>query len=195
VNLRTTLPVATLALLLTAGCTAGGVEPPGLTAAPTISTPTPTPSPTADPDGILVESDSEMGIVFEDVPDLTGVEADVYDTVALYKKAYWTTMTTNQVNPMFDTIASPELKTNMEQIAADLVAISADVSGTYRVRISQVAVNEDEGSASVVTCSDYREATFAAADGPLTPEEAGKGDPPAQRVHAATGRGMAGRDH
>lgn len=176
VNLRTTLPVATLALLLTTACTAGGVEPPGLTAAPTTSTPTPTPSPTPDPDGILVQSDPELGIVFDDVPALTGVEADVYDTVALYKKAYWTTMTTNEVNPLFDTIASPELKAGMGRVVAKNVAINADIAGTYRVRISQVAIT-GEGEASVAACSDYSEATFASDDGTFTPEEAGFGIP------------------
>jgi len=175
VNLRTTLPVATLALLLTAGCTAGGVEPPGLTSASTISTPTPTPAPTADPDGILVESDPEMGIVFEDVPTLTGAEADVYDTVALYEKAYWTTMTTNQVNPLFDTIASPELKTMMEQIAATNAGISADIGGTYRVRISQITVGDD-GTAGAILCSDFSSVTFADPNGTYPPGEVGYGE-------------------
>jgi hypothetical protein len=176
VNLRTTLPVATLALLLTASCTAGGVEPPGLTAAPTTSTPTPTPSPTPDPDGILVQSDPEMGIVLEDPPALTGTEADVYDTVALFEKAYWSTMTTNEVNPTFDILASPEYKAGMERVVAKNVAINADIGGTYRVRISQVTVT-GEGEASATVCSDYREVTFADADGPDTPEEAGFGVP------------------
>ena len=175
-NLRTTLPVATLTLLLTAGCTAGGIEPPGLTAAPTTSTPTPTPSPTPDPDGILVQSDPEMGIVFEDVPDLTGVEADVYDTVALFEKAYWSTMTTNEVNPMFEILASPELKEGMGQVAAKNTAISADIAGTYRVRVSEVTITGD-GEASAVACSDYGEVTFVSNEGTFTPEEAGFGVP------------------
>lgn len=174
-NLRTTLPVATLTLLLTAGCTAGGVEPPGLTAAPTTSTPTPSPSPTPDPDGILVQSDPEMGIVFDDVPTLTGVEADVYDTVALYEKAYWTTMTTNEVNPMFDILAAPELKDVMARVATNNGNAGAKIGGSYRVRISSVAITGD-GTATAVACSDFQDVSFADAERSYTPQEAGFGE-------------------
>ena len=38
-----------------------GIEPPGLTATPTASTPTAAPAPTADPDGVLEQSDSALG--------------------------------------------------------------------------------------------------------------------------------------
>ena len=175
-NLRTTLPALIAVLVLIGGCSTQATEPPGLTATPAISAPTPAPSPTADPDGILEESDPELGIVFDDAPALTGVEADVYDTVALFEKAYWLTMTTNEVHPSFDVLASPELKEGMGRVAAKNVAINAEIGGTYRVRISQVTITGD-GEAEVVSCSDYREATFSDQDGPDTPEEAGLGVP------------------
>lgn len=174
-KLRTTLPVATLSLLLTAGCVADRVEPPGLTAAPTASTPTPTPSPTPDPDGITIGSDPALGIVFDDVPDLTGVEADVYDTVALYETAYWSTMTTNEVSPLFDVIAAPEVKTMMGQIATTNAGISADISGTYRVQITSVTVGDD-GTAEAILCTDFSSVIFADPNGTYPPEEVGYGE-------------------
>lgn len=171
-NLRTTLPALTVVLVLTAGCTAQATEPAGLTAAPTTSTPTPPPSPTTAPDGILEQSDPALGIVFDDAPALTGVEADVYDTVALFEKAYWSTMTTNEVHPSFDVLASPDLRAGMEEMASGNAANSVSIGGTYRVRISDVTV-PDGATATATVCSDYRDATFADADGPDTPEQAG----------------------
>jgi len=64
----------------------------------------------------------------------------------------------------------------MEQIAATNAGISADIGGTFRVRISEVAIT-GEGQASASTCSNYAEASFVDAEGQYTPEEAGMGEP------------------
>lgn len=175
-KLRTTLPVAAVVLLLTAACSSGAAEPPGLTASPTVSSPSPEPSPTPDADGILEQSQPELGIVLEDPPALTGVEADVYDGVALYMKAYWTTMTTNEASPMFELLASPELQEAMRAMAARNAGNALDIGGTYRVRITDVTVT-GEGEATAAVCSDYRETTFADPDGQYTPAEVDMGEP------------------
>ena len=116
---RTALPALTLGVLLLTGCTSPAAEPPGLTASPTstpTSSPTPEPSPT---DGIQVSSDTEAGIVFDDVPDLTGDEAEVYNWIATYQKAFWETLRTNEVSATFAAFTSTEIQDTMARIASD----------------------------------------------------------------------------
>lgn len=183
-RLRTTLPTLAAVLLLAAACTTGAVEPEGLTASPTAPSPSPTtaPTPTPDADGILEQSDSELGVELVDVPDLTGTEADVYDVVALYRKAYWSTMTTNEVHPLFDVLTSPELKAVMEDVAATNTASNVTVGGTYRLAVRGITVT-DGGTATAETCSDYADVTFGDPDGSYAPDEVGYGE---RRLHVHT---------
>ena len=97
------------------GCTSPQEPLPGLTASATVTaapSATPTPSPTID------YSNPELGIVFEDDPDLTGDEAEVYHWAATYETEYWRTMTTNTVSPKFTTIASPRSRRGCSRSSA-----------------------------------------------------------------------------
>lgn len=164
-----------LGMLVLAGCTSQAQEPPGLTATPTAEpSASATPEPTATPETQDL-SNPELGIVFDDVPALTGDEADVYNLVATYQLEYWRTMTTNTVSPAFGVIGSADVQAVMNRIATNNAADSVDIGGTFRTRVSDVAVEGD--SATATTCDDYREATFADADGPDTPETAGFAEP------------------
>jgi len=175
VNPRTTLSALTVgALLLLTACTSQAAEPPGLTASPTATTtdaPTPTPEPTAT-DGIQVHSDAELGIVFEDVPDLTGDEAEVYNWIATYQKAFWQTLRTNEVSGTFAAFTSAEIQDTMARIAANNTSGNARIAGTFRTRISEIVVDGD--TASGVKCDDLGEATFTNDTGTFTAEDVGK---------------------
>ena len=168
-------------VLLVGGCTAHDPDMPGLTASPTTeSTPTatPTPTPTSTQSkiaGTVVDlSDAELGIVFDDVPELSGDEADVYNWIATYEVEVWRSLTTNEVSPGVAHIASPEVVSAMERNAAGNADLDARIGGLFRVSVAGIQVDGDTGSGTV--CHDYRDVTFADSAGEYTPEEAGFGD-------------------
>lgn len=170
-RVRTGLPVLLTVALLAAGCAAEKTELPGLTASPTSeaeSSPTPTPT----PDPVLEPSDPELGIVFEDVPELSDPdEIAVYNTVAAYQKEYWRMMTTNTVGLGFDVLASPEIEAMMQGIADQNAAAQATIAGVFHTRIGNITVSED--SATVTVCDDYRDVTATDPNGTYTAAEAG----------------------
>ena len=160
--------------LVVAGCTGDDPDLPGLTASPTATptpTPTPTPSPTSIAGTVVDLSDPELGIVFEDVPDLSGDEADVYNWMSTYRAEYWRTMRTNEPSPAFSVFTSPELQAEMARLAAENVADGWTVDGEFHVTIGDVAVDGD--TATATTCDDYSAVTVTDAEGPVTLEEAG----------------------
>lgn len=173
-TMRHLLPVTAVAVaLLVAGCSSEAAEPAGLTASPTVApTPSPTPEPSPSPtDGIQVHSDPEVGIVFEDVPDLTGDEAEVYNWIATYQKAYWQTLRTNEVSGILATITSADMQDRLAGIASGNAAGGVSIGGTFRTRISDIVVTGD--TATGVKCDDLREATFTTAQREWTPGEVG----------------------
>ena len=125
---------ATCLGVLVTGCTADTSDLPGLTASPTVAvTASPSPSPT----GIVESSDPDLGIVFDDVPDLTGDEAAVYNWIATYEKAYWSTLTTNQVSTDFSLLASAEVQARIgadraQSNATDKWAIERGAARAHR---------------------------------------------------------------
>ncbi|NKY39469.1 hypothetical protein [Cellulomonas septica] len=163
--------VSTLVVGLLAGC-GGAEEPAGLTAAPT-TTPTPSATPTPEPE-VDDLSDPELGIVFTDVPALTGDEADVHNWLATYEKEYWRTLRTNTVSPAFALIASPELQGAMQKVVDKNVAIQASIGGVLETRVGNVAVTGDQATGEI--CEDFSKATFADATRTYTPAEAGFGE-------------------
>ncbi len=163
-----------VAAFVLAGCSGSDPDMPGLTASPTATptpTPTPTPSPTSIAGTVVDLSDPELGIVFEDVPDLSGDEADVYNWLATYRVEYWRTLTTNAASPAFDVFTSPELQADMARIAAENAADEWSVEGTFRVTIGDIVVNGD--TATATTCDDYTAVTISDRDGLVTLEELG----------------------
>ena len=170
-RVRTGLPVLVTVALLAGGCAAEKVDVPGPTTSPTSqasSSPTPTPT----PDPVLEPSDPELGIVFEDVPELSDPdEIAVYNTVAVYQKEYWRMMTTNTVGIGFDIIASPDIKAMMQRIATQNADQQLTLGGVFHTRISTVVV--DGQAATVTVCDDYRDVTAADPDGAYTSQEVG----------------------
>ena len=151
---------------------------PGLTASPTATPtppPTPTPSPTPSPTsiaGTVVDlSDPELGIVFEDVPDLSGDGADVYNWLATFEVEYWHALVTDELSPALDVFTSPETKADLAQIAASNSADGTEFGGVFHVTVGGIRVDGD--TAVGTTCDDYREVTVADSTGPLTLEEEG----------------------
>lgn len=90
------LPLLTAAVLVLAGCTQAAEPAPPTSATPQAATASP--SPTPEPDGVLEASDPDLGFVLDGTPDLTGAEADVFDTAVVYQKEYWRTMSSNAVS-------------------------------------------------------------------------------------------------
>ena len=175
-------PVVTAAavVVLLAGCTTPGPTPAATTPPPSSAaspTPTPTPTPTG---GVQDQSDQALGIVFDDVPQLSGDEADVWNWIATYEKEYWRTMTTNEVSPAFAALGSAAVQKSMAQVVADNREVEATIGGTFRATVGGVTVDGD--SATGVACDDYADVTFEDADGPDTPEEAGFGEPRRKRL-------------
>lgn len=170
-NPRTTLSALTVgALLLLTACSSGAVEPPGLTASPS---PTATPSPTPEPtptDGIQVHSDAEAGIIFDDVPDLTGEQAEVYNWIATYQKAFWQTLRTNEVAGTFAAFTSAEIQDTMARIVSNNTRDSVTIAGEFHTRISEIVVTE--GTATALVCDDFRQATFTTPEGTFDATEA-----------------------
>lgn len=161
-----------LGAALLVGCSSADPGMPGLTASPT-TTPTPTAAPS--PTGVLETSDLDLGIVYDETPDVAGDEADVYNWVAVYEKEYWRTMTTNEVGPAFDVIASPELKASLQALAQSNVDDKWVVDGTLHVTIDSIVVQGDTATASV--CRDYAETTASEDGRAMTLEESGAATP------------------
>ena len=164
---------------LIAGCSAAAKEPAGLTASPTTTTAsptaTPTPKPTASAGVVMDLSDPALGIVFEKVPDVHGDAADVSNWMATFEKEAWRTITTNQVSPAMDVIASVEVKAQGQATVDGNVKNGNHFGGVIHVRVGDLSVDGD--TARGTACRDYANVTFSDAGGPDTPEQAGFGQP------------------
>ena len=174
--------------LVVGGCTGNDPDLPGLTASPSPSvTPTATPSPTSIAGTVVDLSDPELGIVFEDVPDLTGDEADVYNWVATFEVEYWRTMTSNVVSPAMGVMASAEVQARMDRMVTNNSESELDVGGELRATVSRIAVSGDTAVAWV--CDDFSGATFADPAGEYTPEQMDADVPIAKNVSLVRGVG------
>ncbi|WP_156043731.1 hypothetical protein [Cellulomonas sp. URHE0023] len=154
-----------------AGCSGSPDEPAGLSATPTTAvepSPTPTPTPSSE---VQDQSDAELGIVFTDVPVMTGDEADVYNTLATLEKEYWRTLTSNTVSPAYSVIASAEIQARMQQAATSNANDLGQIGGVLHTSVGNVVVTGDTAQGSA--CEDFSAATFADKDGTYTPDEAG----------------------
>jgi hypothetical protein len=163
--------VVTVMIGALAGCTGSTPEAPSPTVSATASaTPTPTPTPTSD---VNDESDTALGIVFGEPPALEGDAAQVYNWVSVFEKEYWRTATTNEVSPAFDLIGSPEVKVQMQNMAANNAKSNLVTGGTFHVVISDVVVDAAAGTATATACNDLSQATFTDPNGSYTAAEVG----------------------
>lgn len=166
---RAVLTVLVAGALLLTGCTSpapeSGDPTPSVTPSAT-PTPTPEPSPT---DGIQVHSDPATGIVFEDVPDLTGDEAAVYNWIATHQNAFWETLRTNKVSATYASMSSTEVQDTAARIAANNASNGVRIGGEFHTRISDIVVTGD--TATGLVCDDFRQATFTTDAGEFTAED------------------------
>lgn len=162
--------VGVLVLSLLAGCDGGGQEPAGLTtvtASPTATEPTPTPTPT--PTGPVDRSDEEVGIVFEDLPDVTGDALTALDTLTLFEVEEWRAMTTGAIDSDIAFFVAPEV--------VDLVQAQLDgnVEGGWTVdgvlTVTVQAIDADAHTAHATVCRDDGSALYTDASGTYTPAE------------------------
>lgn len=161
-----------LCVALVAGCTSS--DPAPVAATTKASTPAPSPTPTATSE-VQDLSSSDLGIVFEDVPSLTGAEAEVYNLLSSYQTEYWRTMTTNAVSPSFSVLASGDVQATMKGIVKTNKAGSIDLGGVFSTTISDVAVDGEKATAAV--CDDYAKMTVKDPNGTYTPAQVGYGVP------------------
>ncbi|MBD8057889.1 hypothetical protein IC607_02785 [Cellulomonas sp. JH27-2] len=131
-------------------------------------------------------SDPKLGIVFADVPGLTGAAADAYNSLARYETEYWRTLTTNKVSPGVSELYGTDAATSLKKIAAANAKNKADIGGTVHVTISDVAIAKNGRSATATVCDNFDQATFKDPSGTYTPKEAGFG-PRRQKVTVTPG--------
>ncbi|MCC2321355.1 hypothetical protein [Cellulomonas xiejunii] len=114
------------------------------------------------------------------MPDLTGDEAEVYNWMAMYQKAFWQTLRTNEVAGTFATFTSAEVQASLAKLASDNAAQGFRVGGTFKTWIRDISVTE--GTATAVNCDDLREVTFATGAGSFSADDVGQGVPQRYRV-------------
>ena len=112
-----------------------------------------------------------LGIVFTDVPDLTGDEADVYNWVATYQLEYWRTLTTNTVSPAFEPHRLRDVQATMERIVRNNTENGQGSAGCSRRGSSTSPSTGTPRRAT--TCDDFSDGTFADPDGTYTPKRRG----------------------
>ncbi len=152
--------VGVLVLGLLAGCTGGGQEPAGLstvTASPTTENePTPTPSPT--PTGPVDRSDEEVGIVFEDLPQVEGDALTALDTLTLYELEEQRATKTGVFDRSLAMIASSEMLELVEYQVQQNAENGWNVGGVV-VSVVDI-VDADAHTAHATVCRDYADVTF-----------------------------------
>jgi hypothetical protein len=144
-----------------AGCTAGATEPPGLTASPTVEAEAPSPSPTPTLVGPVDRSDEAVGIVFEDLPQVTGDALTALDTLTLYELEEQRATTTGEVDPALAMIASPDL------VAAVQFQVDSNTTTGWTVGGELVdtvdIVDADAHTAHATVCRDLTGVLFTQA--------------------------------
>jgi len=175
--MRTTITtvLATATLLACAACTSSDpqdpVTTPAATPTPTVATSTPTPTASPTPastavtaDGVIDRTDEDLGIVFTDLPDVTGPAIDALNTYTLFESDFWKATTTSKIPAELEQLTSPKVY--------DLVKTQVDTNkkngytmgGTNRIAITEVK-DVDSTSATIVGCHDFDDWQITKKDG------------------------------
>ncbi len=171
---NTVVVVGALAMSLLTGCTGGGQDPAGLstvTAPPSASAePTPTPTPT----GPVDRSDEAAGIVFKDLPDVTGDALKALDTLTLYELKVQQSTTSGVLDPSLQIIAAPDL---VDRVAYQLQQNQEKgwtVGGVMGATVT--IVDADAYTAHATVCHDLAKVTLTNAGVEYTAAETGRTD-------------------
>jgi hypothetical protein len=165
--------VGVLVVGVLAGCGGGGEEPLGLSTVTAEPTQEVTPSPLPSTGGPVDRSDEAVGIVFEDLPEVTGDALKALDTLTLYELEERRATTTGVFDPSIAMFASPDVVA-LVQGQVDGNAESGWTVGGVLVSVVDI-VDADAHTAHATVCRDASDvlytnagATYTAADVGLT---------------------------
>lgn len=135
-----------------ASCTGGGKEPPGLTASPSATPESPSASPTP-VDAPIDRSDPDLGIVFTDLPDVTGDARSALDTLTLFEVEAWRAQKGGVMNDVISLIASSEMVALLQAQLDGNAEGGWTLSGELDVAIT--VEQADAQSALATVCQDW----------------------------------------
>ena len=149
--------IGVVAVGLLAGCAAAGREPPGLTASPSVAVESPTPSPTVE--GPIDRSDPDLGIVFTDLPDVTGDARSALDMLTLFEVEFWRAQSSGNYDSGIGLIAAPDVTSVVKAQVDGNNAGGWSLSGVLTIRAAVDQATEVSATASV--CRDFSEVLFS----------------------------------
>lgn len=145
-----------VAVGLLAGCAAAGQEPPGLTASPSVTAESPTPSPTVE--GPIDRSDPDLGIVFTDLPDVSGDARSALDMLTLFEVEFWRALSTGAFDPSIGLIASPDVAAIVKAQVDGNVERGWTIDGVFHVTAD--IIEADAATARATMCEDFTDGIF-----------------------------------
>lgn len=162
-RVRSGAAAGVMVVLLLAACSGGDRTPDATSSGPTAaSTPTlratATPTPAATVVGVVDRSDPSLGIMFEQIPDVTGAQAAALDTLMRFQVEFWRSRTDGTVSPAITDLATDRALAQVK----DVVTTNAEDGWTTGGQITST-YDDVSGSTRLVVvdlCSDEREATY-----------------------------------
>jgi hypothetical protein len=126
---------------------------------------TPTPAPSASPvaDGPVDRSDKKLGIVFTDLPDVTGAKAAPIDAYTLFESDFWRATTTGKIPAEMRAFTSPGAYAIVKAQVDGNKNAGFTVAGTNRIAFLDTDSTKD--TATVATCQDAADWQFTDSDG------------------------------
>jgi len=157
----TTVLAATTLLACAAYTSSSPPDPvttPATTPTPTVATSTPTPTPSPTPastavtaDGVIDRTDTDLGIVFTDLPDLTGPAIDALNTYTLFETDSWKATTTSKIPGDLAQITSGSVFDTVKTQADTNKKNGYTIDGVNRIAITDVK-DTSSTKATIVTC-------------------------------------------
>ncbi|MBI9114551.1 hypothetical protein [Sanguibacter suaedae] len=161
------LPAVLVGAIALTGCSDQGTQP---EPSPTSATadpvpPTETPTSEAPQEGVLVDhTDESVGLVFSDLPDVSGDEADILNTYQQFEHEVWFTNTTASLSETVAEVTTGSVAPFFQERITTLTSGDPAVLGG-RTIFSSLTVEAVDGDVALVTsCADRREVTVEFAD-------------------------------
>ena len=168
----TAIAIAALAMALLTGCTEGGQEPAGLSTATTTPSASPEPIPTPTPTGPVDRSDEAAGIVFTNLPDLTGDALSAFDTLTLYEYLVQQSTTSGVFDSSLRIIAAPDLVEDVEYQVQQNAENGWTLSGVLGTTVA--ILDADAYTTHATVCHDLTDLRFSQAGAEYTADELGR---------------------
>jgi hypothetical protein len=117
-------------------------------------------------------SDPTLGIVFTDLPDVTGDARSAVNTLTLFEVEAWRALTTGVPSPTIPVIATPEVvalvQAQLDGNAGDGWTLSGELHESVSIDTA------DAHTATAVVCQDWSEVVSTKDGVPHTSEELGE---------------------